>query len=69
MKRKLLLLAAVLSLSFVVSAEASRNPPNPPVYIACETCMTTAPYVCQCGPNTFHPGAMSDCSAWFSVCY
>jgi hypothetical protein len=67
MKRKLLLLAAVLSLSFVVSAEA--RPPLPPMYIACETCMTTAPYVCQCGPNTFHPGAMSDCSAWFSVCY
>ncbi len=66
MKRKLFLLVAVLILTFAASAGAGNHPP---MYIACETCMTTVPYPCECGPGTFHPGTLSDCGSWFGVCY
>lgn len=65
MKRKLFLLAAVLSLTLAVSASARPYP----LYIICETCTTSDPWPCQCGSGTFHPGTVTDCSQWFGVCY
>lgn len=65
MKRKLVLLAGALALTFAVSAGA-----GPQKYIICETCTTSnAIYPCQCGTGSFHPGLVSDCAAWFGDCY
>jgi hypothetical protein len=65
MKRKLLLLAGALTLTFFASTRADAVR-----YIICETCTTSdAIYPCQCGSGSLHPSALSNCNAWFGDCY
>lgn len=65
MKRKLLLLAGALSLSFAMSAGA-----RPPLYIICDSCTTqSASIQCKCTSNSLHPNGISNCASWVSYCW
>lgn len=65
MKRKLLLLAGVLSLSFAVSSGRAAQ-----LYILCDSCTTASSSIpCKCASNSLHPGAISNCASWISYCW